>query len=132
MSFVVNLACIGLMKKLFNYRHPDLQSVKFFADAFLTFLFNRFPNSGNQPMGKLVAIRSNNRNIEIPFSYYPKTKSLKMNRIKLLGIITVLVSLLVAFISEQNEYIFFSTIMAFFGTGWIVRGRLSELKAKKA
>lgn len=80
----------------------------------------------------MVAVLSNDQIIEIPFSYYPQTKSLNMNRIKLLGIITVLVSLFVAFISEQNDYIFFSTIMAFFGTGWIVRGRLSELKAKKA
>ncbi|APU68541.1 hypothetical protein [Christiangramia flava] len=96
----------------------------------LLLLFLRSQDQFPKRDGKLVAIRRNTHT-EIPFSYYSQPKSFKMNRIKLLGIITVMVSLCIAFLSDRSDYQFFSTIMIFFGIGWIIKGRISEMKAKR-
>lgn len=53
-----------------------------------------------------------------------------MNRIQLLGIITIILGITAAYFSESSDYQFVSWIMAAFGLGWAFTGKFAVAKRK--
>lgn len=51
-----------------------------------------------------------------------------MIRIRILGFVTIIIALLIAFLSDSNSYDFLSGILAGLGVGWALSGRLLVLR----